>query len=239
MIPKVINYCWFGGSELPSSVKKCISSWEHYCPNYKIIKWDENNFNVNNTPNFIREAYKNKKWAFVSDYARLKIVYEHGGVYLDTDVELISNLDKMLNENQAYMGFEDEDKINSGLGFGAERKNPIIREMLQEYESIVYNENNLKKYTCPYINTKILKKHGLILNNSMQVIDNIRILPTEYLCPQNMYTGKRKITSNTLSIHHYTASWLPKSESTRMHLSMMIKRILPTKLVQKIRSLKR
>lgn len=238
MIPKVINYCWFGGNELPSSVKKCIASWKKYCPDYKIVQWNEKNFNLDNVPKFVNDAYKNKKWAFVSDYARLKIIYDYGGVYLDTDVELLKNLDKLLDKNKGYMGFENDDIVASGLGFGAEKHDPIIMEMLQEYYKLSYDENNLIKYSCPYINTKILRKHGLLLNNSLQRIGNILVLPTEYLCPQNMYTGEKKMTENTLSVHHYTATWLSGPERFKMKLSIRIKRMLPLKVVKKIRQLR-
>ena len=126
-IPKVIHYCWFGDKELPKLAKKCIKSWNKYCPDYKIVCWTEDNFDVT-CNRYVHEAYKAKKWAFVSDYVRLKVVYDNGGIYLDTDVELIKPIDDLI-ENSGFMGFDEKGIIATGLGFGAEAGNKIIYEL--------------------------------------------------------------------------------------------------------------
>ena len=131
MIPKIIHYCWFGGNEIPEHDKKCIESWKKYCPDYKIIRWDESNYDYKKN-SYMREAYEAKKWGFVPDYARLDIVYEHGGIYLDTDVELVKNIDELL-EHKAYMGFEvGGEFVSPGLGFGAEKNFPLFKKMMEE-----------------------------------------------------------------------------------------------------------
>ena len=139
MIPKKIHYCWFGKNPLPRSVKKCIASWRKFCPDYQIIEWNESNFDVNSHP-FIKSAYDNKAWAFVSDYARLKIVYDNGGIYFDTDVELLKNIDHLL-ENNFYIGVQQSGLLcTTGLGFGAERENDYVCSMLKKYDELVYTE---------------------------------------------------------------------------------------------------
>ena len=133
-IPKVIHYCWFGGNPKSKLIENCINSWRKKCPDYEIIEWNESNFDIN-CCDYVKEAYEAKKWAFVSDFARLKIIYDNGGIYLDTDVELISSLEKFL-EYDSYFGFEDSEHINTGLGFGAVKHNPILEVMINDYFKI-------------------------------------------------------------------------------------------------------
>ena len=130
MIPKKIHYCWFGNNSMPDEYIKYIDGWKKLCPDYSIIRWDESNYDVNKHP-FISKAYKDRKWAFVSDYARLDIIYNNGGIYLDTDVQLIKNIDE-LRRFRAYVGFEAESFINTGLGFGAEKGNIFIKITLAQ-----------------------------------------------------------------------------------------------------------
>ena len=131
MIPKIIHYCWFGQSEMPTEYKRYIETWREKCPNYQIKEWNERNFDINSSA-YAKEAYEEKKWAFVSDYARLKIIYDEGGIYLDTDVELIKSLDSLLSE-KCFLATETTGYIATGLGFGAEQGNEIIKKMLEEY----------------------------------------------------------------------------------------------------------
>lgn len=211
MIPKVIHYCWFGGNPLPKLAKKCIKSWKKYCPDYEIIRWDESNFDVSAAPLYVRQAYEAKKWAFVTDYVRLKLVYDHGGIYLDTDVELIKPLDSLLN-HKAYFGFEDEINVATGLGFGAEKSAPILAEMMADYADIPFIlEDGSYDYTaCPVRNTGILVKHGLVQNGQYQELDGFVVYPKDVFCPVSYYNGRLYQTNQTVSIHWFTASW--KSE---------------------------
>lgn len=206
-IPKVIHYCWFGKNPLPKSAEKCINSWKKYCPDYKIIRWDEDNFDVN-CNEYCKFAYENKKWAFLSDYARLKVVYENGGIYLDTDVELLKPLDKLL-ENGAYMGFQDEEYVATGLGFAAEAGHPFIEENMRYYEALT-DFGTLR--ACPIITTELLSAHEITATNGgIAEAAGLKLYPPEYLSPKDERSGITVKTKNTYSIHHYDASWFEKS----------------------------
>lgn len=215
MIPKTIHYCWFGGNPKPELAKKCISSWKKYCSDYEIIEWNESNFDIQSAPLFVQQAYEAKKWAFVTDYVRLKIVFDHGGIYFDTDVELINPPDRLLSEH-AFFGFEDGIHIATGLGFGAEKNAYILVEMMDEYESLGFATQLEEKrlIPCPVYNTEVLLRHGLRQDDSEQLLEGmVRILPTAVLCPINYITGVKKVQKNTISIHWFAASW--QSETTR------------------------
>lgn len=223
MIPKKIHYCWFGSNKLPKDVKKCIKSWRKMCPDYEIIEWNESNFDVHCSP-FMSDAYKEKKWAFVSDYARLKILYENGGIYLDTDVELLKPLDPLL-ENHCYFPTQQIDKkINTGLGFGAEKKHPIIKEMLDVYDKLKFNKDNLDAIICPIINTQVLQKHGYEFAPVIQNMNDIKttIYPPKYFDPISPGMDNNLMAEDTFSIHHYNASWSTTSHKFKRKVVRMI-----------------
>ena len=206
-IPKVIHYCWFGGNPLPKSAEKCIKSWKKYCPDYKIIRWDESNFDTSCNP-YCKYAFENKKWAFLTDYVRLKVVFEHGGVYMDKDVELLKPLDILIKDG-AYMGFQDDVEVATGLGFAAEKGHAFVGENMRYYEEL-NDFTDLR--ACPVITTKLLVPHGLKRHdNTVQKVANMNIYPAEYLSPKNERSGLSEITPNTYSIHHFDASWFEKS----------------------------
>lgn len=218
MIPKIINYCWFGKNSLPTSVKKCINSWKKYCPDYKIIQWDETNFDVKSNM-FVKEAYEAKAWAFVSDYARLKVIYENGGIYLDTDVELVKNLDFLL-KNSAYIGIQQSEYLcNTGLGFGAEKGNRAIFEMLKEYEELSFIDNQRSKIVCPYLNDRAIQKIGKIQKNKVTVLPEITIFPPEYFDP---YSVNVLFNKNTVSIHHYSGTWTSGSQRLKRKIAAIL-----------------
>lgn len=217
MIPKKIHYCWFGGNQLPNSATKCIDSWKKYCPDYEIIEWNEGNFNVFSCPRYIQEAYVNKKWAFVTDYVRLKVIYDRGGIYLDTDVELKKNLDSLLIYN-AYFGLEDKNYINTGLGFGSIARLPLLKELMDDYENIsfVRSDGSFDKTPCPQRNTPHFIKYGFNKEDKTQVIDdNILILSSIYLCPISYRTNVHRYSLKTYSIHWFQASWHTEEERQR------------------------
>lgn len=244
MIPKIIHYCWFGPGQISDKDKACLESWKKFCPDYEIKLWNEDNYDVNKNQ-YMSDAYREKKWSFVSDYARLDVVYQYGGVYLDTDVELIQNIDDLM-DNVMYCGFENDEYVAFGLGFGAEKGHPIIKEIMDVYETLsFYNPNgSLNLEPCPIYQSTVLKKHGIRMDNTMQNIDGVLVLPSEYFCPINDGTGEMTITDNTRSIHHFSWSWAGKSERmwgkisrwTNRHLgrkaSMVI--CLPHRFRQKI-----
>ena len=206
-IPKVIHYCWFGKGKMPPIVEKCVKSWKKYCPDYEIICWNEDNFDLTQN-RYMREAYEAGKWAFVSDFVRLKVVHDHGGIYLDTDVEIIKPIDPLLAYS-GYMGFDEKSLVCTGLGFGAEAGNEIIGEFLRDYDELpfVLADGSYDLTPCPDRNTAALKRLGMDTGNTDQVFMGMKFLPREYLCPMEYYTGKKTITKNTYSIHHYCASW--------------------------------
>ena len=172
MIPKLIHYCWFGKSKKPDVFKQCSDSWRTYMPDYNILEWNEDNVNLDELP-FLKKAFENKKWAFISDVIRLKVIYAYGGIYLDTDVEIYQNFDYLL-EYDAFFFFQNHNQINTGLGFGAVHNSPIVKRMLGAYDSISFDLNRLNDLTAPVINTKAIKEmiNGFIPNNRTQKLDN-------------------------------------------------------------------
>lgn len=229
-IPKIIHYCWFGKGKMPPLAEKCIKSWKRYCPEYKIVCHNEENFDITEN-RYAREAYEAGKWAFVSDYVRLKVLYDEGGIYFDTDVELIKPIDKLLEEG-GYMGFDDNGLISTGLGFACEKGNELVCRLLADYDDIpfVLPDGSYDMTPCPDRNTKTMEKLGMDISNKNQVFMGIRMLPEDYLCPIKYYTGKKKITENTLSIHHFCASWTSK----RAKRTLFVKRIVGVKLYDKL-----
>ena len=206
MIPKRIHYCWFGNNPLPENANRCIQSWQKYCPDYEIIQWNEKNYNINKNK-YTKYTYENKKFAFLTDYVRLDIIYNEGGIYLDTDVELIKPLDDLLNTN-AYIGMEQVGTVNTGQGFGAIKGHPFIKENKEYYEKHdFWSTGRFKKIICVKATTKILEKYGLKKQNVLQKVCDIDIYPIEYFCPLKVGTNKLYITKNTYSIHHFNASW--------------------------------
>ena len=208
MIPKIIHYCWFGGKPLSKLTKKCIKSWKKYCPDYQIIEWNETNFDVNCNP-YVKEAYQAKKWAFVSDVARLHALVSMGGIYMDTDVELLKPLNDFLSL-EAFSGFESEDKIPTGL-MASEKGQVLFQELLNDYnEASFYNEDGTLNLTTNVVRiTNVCLKYGLILNNQKQTVNGFTLFPSEYFCPKNIHTGDIVITQNTYAIHYFDGSWLP------------------------------
>ena len=236
MIPKVIHYCWFGRNSLPELAEKCISSWKKYCPDYEIIEWNEDNFDLS-CCDFIREAYEEKKWAFVSDAARLFIIYAHGGVYLDTDVELIAALDPIIQDNDFYFGIEAQtnrrkkttfSQVATGLGFGATVGHQIIKAMLDEYIGTHFRNNGeLDMTACPIKNSRALKPFGFTGKNKLYRFLNGTIYPSEYFCPKEHLTGVTHFSAHTVSIHHYGESWVTPRVKYWMKLHVKFKCYLP------------
>ncbi len=213
MIPKIIHYCWFGGNPLPELAKKCIDSWEKYCPDYEIIEWNESNFDVN-CCDYVREAYEAKKWAFVTDYVRLKVLYEYGGIYLDTDVEIIKNIDKFL-EDDIFMALEKPDYyIATGLGFGSTKGSKVLFDLMLFYENInfVNDTDILYNTTCPIITTDYFEKRGFIRKDRNQYICGTHIYNSEYFCPKEPNADFLYVTNNTVAIHHFSGSWMSDEE---------------------------
>ena len=208
LIPRVIHYFWFGRGQKPESVKKCIESWKKYCPDFEIKEWNEDNYDAHKHP-YMEKAYMERKWAFVSDYARLDVLVREGGIYLDTDVEVLKDLSPLC-KNRAFIGFEDSQKVNDGQGFGCEPGMPVFVEMLkcydgkEPYETVDGVQINSES---PKLRTRVLLRHGLIQNGLRQNVDGVEVYPADFFCPLNYDTGRLVITDNTYSIHHFDSSW--------------------------------
>lgn len=214
MIPKVIHYCWFGRQPLPELAQKCLVSWRKFLPDHEIREWNEDNFDVTQIP-YARQAYERGKFAFVSDYARFKILGEHGGIYFDTDVEVIRPLDDILAKGP-FFGIEasrGEFFCAPGLGFACNPGFGLCKEMCERYETMNFvdsdGQENLK--TVVRILSELLLEKGFRPSNEVVKFDGAFFYPPEYFCPVNYYTGEKSITANTRTIHHYAASWVPKA----------------------------
>ena len=215
MIPKVIHYCWFGGKPLPKDAKKYIESWKKYLPDYEIKRWDESNFDVNMIP-YTKEAYAAKKYAFVSDYARFWILYNYGGIYFDTDVEVIAGMEDIIVEGP-FLGVEsqcaDQIAVNPGLGFGADAGMSAIKEIMTKYEQCHFIDDcgcisykNIVEITSEY-----LVSYGMENTDRIQECAGFTIYPVDFFCPISFETRKMVLTVNTRTIHHFAESWVPKS----------------------------
>lgn len=234
MIPKIIHYCWFGGKPLPKMAQKCKDSWKRYFPDYEIREWNESNFDVQKYE-YSRFCFENKQWAYLSDFVRLVVVEEYGGLYFDTDVEVVRRPDELLDECGAYFGWETPEYVNTGLGFAAEAHHEAVRSMLEIYGTLFidgkYQYDDGKMWGCPQLNTLALEDWGLARDGSRQEVCGAEILPVEYLCPYTDATGELNLTDRTVSIHWFSKSPHGKMAAWRMKLMRPVRRLL--KLVKR------
>lgn len=228
MIPKVINFCWFGKNKYSKVIDRCIKSWQREMPDFEIKKWTEDNFDITQNE-YCRQAYERKKWAFVSDYARLKIIFDNGGIYLDTDVEIIRPLSPLVSNGVGFLGFQNSEEANTGLGFAAAPHNNVVGEMLKVYEKRQFIKNNFEcnEIPCPAANTIALMncglRTGLIYSKRIQSLDGIKVYPVDYFNPMDYDTGNLNITDNTYTIHRYQASWVGKNKI----IKRVVKSVVP------------
>ena len=209
MIPRIIHYCWFGGNPLPQSAQRCIASWRKFMPDCEIREWNEQNFDVNAHP-YTRAAYAAGKYAFVSDFARYKILEEWGGIYFDTDVEAVAPIDDLLQLG-AFLGLEDAQPptVSSGLVMAVEAHHPIIQEMLEFYDAQAKDDSTAMLDTGIVVSgmTEIFIRHGFVRENRYQEVAGISLYPSEYFDPTDNATGRIKQTPNTRTIHRYDRTW--------------------------------
>lgn len=215
-IPKIIHYCWFGGKPKPELAEKCIRSWKKYCPDYEIREWNENNFDLSAAPGYVQQAYARKRWAFVSDYVRLLALTEMGGVYMDTDVEVIKSLDPYL-KHTAFAGFENETSIQTGL-LACEKGFPLFRAFLSYYDSaeFIREDGSVDTTTNVQILSAICKEHGFVPNGMFQQVEGLTIYPKDVFCPVEFETMKLRKTRRTVTIHWFSGSWHTEEELEAM-----------------------
>jgi len=237
MIPKVIHYIWLGKNPTPKVFDKCLKSWQKYCPDYQIKRWDETNLDLNKYK-FALDAYNAKKYAFASDVFRTDILYNEGGIYLDIDVELIKPIDQILKDADCVMGFETSNLLNPGLLIASKPKNNDLLNILRSYESLTFDINNLTNLTVCEIFSNYYNKLGLEKTNKSQQIKNTFFYNSQYFSPIDVITNKKNITKNTYSIHWYNASWYNSKQKFKNKLKRFLNTIsfgLAGKLYAKIK----
>ena len=222
-IPKIIHYCWFGGNPKPKLAEKCIKSWKKYCPDYEIVEWNEDNFDLSATPNYVRQAMAAGRWAFVTDYVRLRALTEQGGVYMDTDVELVKPLDPYL-KHQAFAGFEHPERVQTGL-LACEKEFPLFQEFLHHYDNISFllPDGTADTTTNVQVLTDLCLSKGLVLNDRLQTVAGLTIYPKEIFCPVDFDTKVLKKTRKTVAIHWFSGSW--QTEEERQYLEAEARRL--------------
>lgn len=239
MEKKYIHYCWFGDKPLPKLAKKCIKSWKKFLPDYEIIKWSEENVNLEDCP-FMKEAYENKKWAFVADYARTLALNEFGGIYLDTDMEITKNIDQLI-EKGPFLGVEDTGKIACGVWYEDKKDSFLSRELLKKYRGFKkFDVDNMSSYSIPLLITEILEKCGFEYNHKeIQKLDhNIYIYPRDYFYPYSYNWENNMFTNNTCMIHYYDASWIPLKDKIEISMVRKIGRSKTFKILDGYRKVK-
>lgn len=222
-IPKIIHYCWFGGKPKPKLAERCIKSWKKNCPDYKIVEWNEENFDLSSAPNYVQQAKTAGRWAFITDYVRLRALTEYGGIYMDTDVELIKPLDPFL-KHQAFAGFEHPERVQTGL-LACEKGFPLFLEFMEYYDSASFlkPDGTQDTTTNVYILTALCRNKGLACNDRLQTVEGLTIYPKEIFCPVDFDTRVLKKTRKTVAIHWFSGSW--QTEEMRQYLDAEAKRL--------------
>ena len=237
-IPKIIHYCWFGKKEKTEMVNKCIRSWEEKLNDYEIIEWNEENFNINSNI-FVKQAYEKKKFAFVSDYVRVYALYNYGGIYMDTDVEVYRAFSEDILSNESFWGFEEKDFIATST-IGASKGNKLIKQFLDSYNNkhFLKEDGSIDTLTNVAIVSEMVKKLGIKLDGSYQEIEGLAtIYPQEYFSPYDYINCYSKATENTYTIHHYYKSWLPMSVRFKTYIKKFGAKIIGGKNIAKMRKL--
>ena len=241
MIPKIVHYCWFGRNPLPESAVKCIDSWKKFLPDYQIKEWNEDNFDVNINP-YTSDAYKAKKYAFVSDFARFWILYNYGGLYFDVDVEVVKPIDEIV-EKGPFWGIEnnggESPLVAAGLGIGVPAGDTVYKEILDRYNSMKFLEEDgsICKFSMNPMISELFISRGLKGDGSVEKVGDHYFYPRDYFNPLDYFTGRLKKTENTRSIHWFMASWLPPEPKWKKKAKQLFHRIFGVGFSQKIKRL--
>lgn len=238
MIPKKIHYCWFGNGKKNKTFNNCYKSWKKFFPEYEIIEWNEKNFNIDENL-YAKQAYQAKKYAFVSDYARLKILYEYGGIYFDTDVEVLKRIDDSVIKS-GYFAKEKDNEINTGLGFCVPPKNKFIKIMLDDYENISFcnGDNSYDLTPCTKRNTASIVNAGYSISSKCENLGEIKVYNRDYFCGYDIDNNHYIISDKTYTVHHYNASWQPKNQRVKRKIKKIFSKVIGIKKYNKIRILK-
>lgn len=233
MIPKIIHYCWFGQGKKPELALKCIESWKKYLADYELVEWNESNFNISQNQ-YVQQAYENKKYAFVTDYVRLYVMYHYGGIYMDTDVEVIGNLDEFLH-HQAFSGFESKGIIPTGI-MASEKEYSLFKEFMDYYEDkpFIKEDGSLDMKPNTVIMTDIISKYGFVPDGTYQIVKGFAIYPEDVFCPLEMGTGILKVTDRTKTIHYFSASWYSQNMKIKSKIAKYIRRIIGVRNAERI-----
>lgn len=234
-IPKIVHYCWFGGKEKPDSIKKCIESWKRYLPDYELMEWNENNFNIDKLQ-YTKEAYEAGKYAFVSDVARIEALYQYGGFYMDTDVEVLKSFTPLL-DSRCVLGMEEKEYVATSF-MGFEKGHPLVKQFLNLYKNLTFFDGKGQIITGTNVAklTKMLIKQGFVQENRYQELeDGIKIYPKEFFSPYDYINCYYNITENSYCVHHFAVSWMSKKEQLKKVIKKKIVRFLGPEKMNKLR----
>ena len=235
-IPKIIHYCWFGGKDKPEVIKKYINSWKEKLKEYEIKEWNENNFDISSNI-FVKQAYESGKYAFVSDYVRVYALYNYGGIYMDTDVEVKQPFSDEILGNDSFWGFEEKNYIATST-IGTKKGNKLIKRFLDSYDgkAFIKEDGEIDTLTNVAIVSNIIEGIGIRLDGTYQRIEGIcTVYPQEYFSPYDYINCYSKETKNTYTIHHFYKSWLPYKEKIKENIKKMISRIIGGHRVAQVR----
>lgn len=212
MIPKIIHYIWVGGKEKPADIKRCMATWKNHLEGYKVIEWNESNFDIEQHP-FVKAAYEAKKWAYVSDYIRAYAIYNYGGIYLDTDILLLDNFDDFLN-HRAFVGFENPNYPFTAA-FGAEKGHPLVKDMLDYYDELDTYHFDFKNNNTISVSDILINKYGCKVGNMYQVLkEGIAVYPDTILCNPS---------EKSVSIHVFTGTWIDEKKAIARKINTFLK----------------
>lgn len=240
MIPKIIHFCWFGGNDLPDDVKQYMQTWRRVLKDFEIHEWNEQNFDLSAAPEYVKEAYRLKKYAFVSDYVRIYALKKYGGVYLDTDVEIIRDFSKYLENSDLVFGFES-DRLLTTAFIASVPGHPLIETFEKFYWSQHFIMDDGSCDMTPINNriSELAVKWGLDLDMDayQELKDNIKVYPRDYFAAFDIYNWHTKVTENTYAIHHMAASWVGPKKKIRFMIIKAIHSVIGVQNYDKIRSM--
>lgn len=237
-IPHVLHYCWFGRKPKPKLVTQCMLSWKKYLPGWEIKEWNEDNYDVNHSE-YAAQAYRSKAYAFVADVARFDILHRYGGVYVDTDVELIRPIPEEILEHPAFGGMQSDGWVAPGLIFGAVPSHPFVQEMLSYYETHPFQGTHDLKETVVTYTTDALRKYGYQINGAYQELHGVAVYPSCVFCGYDIGLHEAVITPNTISVHHYAASWVSGRRKIKLCLLRLLKESIGIERYRSWKMLKR